>query len=552
MLNKKQITSDFALFDKVAKVQSSFTERKKNSRTIQDSILDGGVINISKVLVVEENGQKTYTFPLTRTFQSTKIENLVIKRNIDSTFSGALVQYDLTPLEKDLFSKWHSIDLKSKTKIFDIRNLVINTSARVVTTRIGCFILDYEDGTCASTDHHTNPADCQLTGSQAPQLPRILSITAIPGCGGGGGNNSGSDYDWGTSSPPIDGGFSSNGGDTNTMPFDNYDLTYYNSDDMTDPAFQFWSQVSQFMQKQPDNVKQLNSLNQYFFYFTHNYFSTYGINPNTKAIISERLQFIANWYFDYTNSNGFDTSEKLYYALQAEKYALEDNIPLNELVDILGDWSNPDIVKPTIRLKKNARINCIYNKAKTSPNFKQYLQNFDGRFSTAHLLLDLKPLQNSNANAQTSPPNGYWITITINSNNLDRPSLDIARTFMHEMIHAEMFRILLSLAPTSNGQIDVNELINMLNNQNYPGIYDYFRRFGMNNMQHEQMAAHYRGILKNFLKQIDSSITDSQAESMAWVGLQGTVAWSNLGITNQTNILNTYNNWKANASQNCP
>ncbi len=74
----------------------------------------------------------------------------------------------------------------------------------------------------------------------------------------------------------------------------------------------------------------------------------------------------------------------------------------------------------------------------------------------------------------------------------------------------------------------------------------------VNNMQHEQMAAHFRGIIKNFLKQIDGSITDIQAESMAWVGLQGTVAWNNLGPKKQNNILNTYNNWYNLATHNCP
>lgn len=229
-----------------------------------------------------------------------------------------------------------------------------------------------------------------------------------------------------------------------------------------------------------------------------------------------------------------------------------NNLTTIEMQDFLSDLNNPNIVKPTKRLKNNILLNCIYNKAKTAPNFQQYLQNFYGNFSTAHLLLDVKPLTNTTANAQTSPPTAYWITITINSNNLNRPSLDIARTFMHEMIHAEMFRILLSLAPTSNGQIDVIELTNMLNSNNYPGIYDYFRRFGLNNMQHEQMAAHYRGIIKNYLKQIDNSITDSQADAMAWVGLQGTVAWNNLGTSGQNNILSIYNSWKNNATHSCP
>lgn len=179
-----------------------------------------------------------------------------------------------------------------------------------------------------------------------------------------------------------------------------------------------------------------------------------------------------------------------------------NNTLQNELFE---DWSDPNRVKPTSRFKNHAKLNCIYNKAKTSANFNQYLKNFDGRFSTAHLLFDLKSLPSIH-NAETEPPLGYWIKININSSNLNRPTLDIARTFMHEIIHAEMFRILLSLAPTSNGEINTLTITQMLQNSDYPGLYDYFRRYGLNNMQHEQMAARYRGIIKNFLKQIDNSL----------------------------------------------
>ncbi|MET3035540.1 hypothetical protein ABXT08_05535 [Chryseobacterium sp. NRRL B-14859] len=234
----------------------------------------------------------------------------------------------------------------------------------------------------------------------------------------------------------------------------------------------------------------------------------------------------------------------------AELFSLDEISNTSLLNETIDDWKRPDRVKPTMRFKKNVLVNCVYNKAKTSVNFNQYLKNFDGRFSTAHLIFDLKPINPAN-NAETAPPLGYWITITINSNNLNRPYLDIARTFMHEIIHAEMFRILLSLAPTSNGQINTIELINMLNSHNYPGIYDYFRRFGLMNMQHEQMAAHYINIVKNFLKQIDSSLTNQQYEAIAWQGLQDTERWNQLTLTQRNEINITYSSWYNSASYNC-
>jgi len=123
---------------------------------------------------------------------------------------------------------------------------------------------------------------------------------------------------------------------------------------------------------------------------------------------------------------------------------------------------------------------------------------------------------------------------------------------MHEIIHAEMFRILLSLAPTSNGEINTLTITQMLQNSDYPGLYDYFRRYGLNYMQHEQMAAHYRGIIKNFLKQIDNSFTEAEYDALAWQGLKGTERWNQLTIAQQQSIDSTFSTWNQSASHNCP
>jgi hypothetical protein len=125
-IDRSQVTQDFFLFDKVAKIQTTLSEKKTGSayrKTAQDSLMDGGNIVIDKVLVVESSGQKTYTFPLKRNYPTSKIENLVLKKNQDSTFSGKLIQYDLTLNERELFNSWHSINLKNRVKVFNIENL---------------------------------------------------------------------------------------------------------------------------------------------------------------------------------------------------------------------------------------------------------------------------------------------------------------------------------------------------------------------------------------------------------------------------------------------
>jgi hypothetical protein len=241
-----------------------------------------------------------------------------------------------------LFNNWHSIDLKSKIKTYNIRKLAIKTNAKQVseTTNDGCITVNYDDGICtAGGGHHWGSNGCQGNPGQQPRQPHVLSIVQDPNCGdasgpnGGGpdGGSSGGGNSGGSvggnpggntggggqnpkpgSNPPQSNPDSSNGGGgIDTMPFTDADFNYYNSNDLADPAFQFYSEVSQFMLTQPQKVKDLNALNQYFFYFTYNYFTTNGINPVTKAFLSERLQLIANWYYQQNNYGQFAYGNQL-------------------------------------------------------------------------------------------------------------------------------------------------------------------------------------------------------------------------------------------------
>lgn len=53
---------------------------KKVSRQVQDSILEGAIIKTENVLLIETKNDKTYTFPITREYESSKVENLVLKK----------------------------------------------------------------------------------------------------------------------------------------------------------------------------------------------------------------------------------------------------------------------------------------------------------------------------------------------------------------------------------------------------------------------------------------------------------------------------------------
>lgn len=117
---------------------------------------------------------------------------------------------------------------------------------------------------------------------------------------------------------------------------------------------------------------------------------------------------------------------------------------------------------------------------------------------------------------------------------------------MHEMIHAEMFRKLLTLAP-NNGNFDLNLVLQYLNNSNYSGMFDYYVRFTTpgTSVDHEIMGAHYINIMVNFLKQVyGNKYTDTEYRAVAWLGggLKGTVAWNLLSTSEKTLLENTYQN----------
>ncbi|MDZ7607295.1 MAG: hypothetical protein U5K79_17320 [Cyclobacteriaceae bacterium] len=124
---------------------------------------------------------------------------------------------------------------------------------------------------------------------------------------------------------------------------------------------------------------------------------------------------------------------------------------------------------------KGSKAECVYNKIVSLKSMQSLIQRFDGTFPVAHLKFATADLANTQR-AITSPPNGYVITITLNNDNSIngfgyRPILMTTKTIIHEVIHAEMFRKLLSLA-NNNGSIDSNALQNMLANGDYPGILD--------------------------------------------------------------------------------
>lgn len=109
-------------------------------------------------------------------------------------------------------------------------------------------------------------------------------------------------------------------------------------------------------------------------------------------------------------------------------------------------YSVPSVPEPNLRVqldpsfKNNPYLMCILDKLQLS-KFINELALFDGTIGNMrNVILKVGETVDSRANAETNDKLGpYHIEITLNQNKVGRNSLEMARTILHELIHAELF-----------------------------------------------------------------------------------------------------------------
>lgn len=138
---------------------------------------------------------------------------------------------------------------------------------------------------------------------------------------------------------------------------------------------------------------------------------------------------------DFLADNECSEEAQEFGEMAAIALANEGEVDYEELIIKAEDFLN------------NLCLNGVYNDLDASNVASDFLSNFQGQTPVAHLELTVGVDPSfPDANAVTYDPENFIIEIMFNPNNLDRPRTSVARTFMHEIIHAEMFRKLLSLA----------------------------------------------------------------------------------------------------------
>ncbi|NML72142.1 hypothetical protein HHL23_20460 [Chryseobacterium sp. RP-3-3] len=563
VINDAEIKKDAQLWSKLSGIQAGLFGSDPKAKN-NDPLLDGAVIMTDYAGVVEKNGITTYTFQIKRIYPSKDTENLVVRKNADGSYSGLLIQYHLSKQEIQAFQNaGKPQDIKGKISAYTINDININSKngsgGYTYSEQIGCLVVNYEIIPCTSSDQHTNPNQCALTGVDAPQI--ILMSVDDTHC-----NPSGNPGGSGTGSGPggTQGGGSGVGSTTpteflyNTFLFTDFGDAYNicaAGDSQCEANRQLNIELQAYLLTLPPPTSMLSS-------YLHTYLTVKGyfkLNGGT-SFLTDRLSLMAGWYnnpanasIPYTERDKF-VNWGLNFLIQNpdvtwtrfENWFLEETLNNTLQNEFLEDWAEPDRVKPTTKFKNHAKLNGIYNKIKTAANFNQILKNFTPEGSVAHLMFDIGAVYKQEAQAETSEPVNYWIKITFNKNKnwADIPKIVIAQTFIHELIHAEILRQLLAVA-NSNGSIDEATLLDYAKNHKNIELFNAYVKAKTNDadFQHQFMAQKYVTTIVNFLKQVyGNQYTDVEYKTVAWMSsLKGTKAWNLLPQSEKDLYINTFN-----------
>jgi hypothetical protein len=305
VINSGEIKKDPKLWSAISGIQTNLFEADPSKKNI-DPLLNGAVIMTDYAGVMEKNGNTTYTFEIKRMTPVQDLENLVLRRNSNGSYSGILIQYHLSKEEIQAFQNaTKPEDIKNKISVYRINNININSkdSGYTYSEQIGCLVVNYEVIPCASSDQHTNPSQCSLTGASAPQII-LLSVDdthCVPS--GEGQGNPGS----GTIPGGSQGGGSGQGSNTppenlyNTFLFSNFgdDANICTAGDTEcEENRQLNLQLQAYLLTLSPKTSILSAY-LYTFLTIKGYFKINGSN----TFLTDRLNMLAGWYNNPANAN---------------------------------------------------------------------------------------------------------------------------------------------------------------------------------------------------------------------------------------------------------
>ena len=225
----------------------------------------------------------------------------------------------------------------------------------------------------------------------------------------------------------------------------------------------------------------------------------------------------------------------------------------------------------SLALAENPYIDCIYKKLSTkSSTFRYYLGRFMGENSIAHLKFKLSDNLSSTVNGRFNcKMEDYWFSIELNEVRLmNLTPLMVAKTIMHEVIHADIFAKLMSLKSSLKSNLSVDEMKELseaLNDQNFPTLNYYYEKYVFDvTAQHQYMAEYFVDVIAAVLQEIDPTVSKETRTAIAWIGLTETKtvidgkvidveteAWKALPTAEKKKLVEAYREYLETAKNEC-
>lgn len=182
------------------------------------------------------------------------------------------------------------------------------------------------------------------------------------------------------------------------------------------------------------------------------------------------------------------------------------------------------------------------------------LEQFVGETPIAHLEWDIKNFSGDATGRTYATNNNELINIDLRKDYVDNASsISLARTVLHEAIHAEMMKRMTSVGHYPIATEDLENHFPEYWNYYVVWAYSWDPNKDILRFMHAFMADKYRERIVAGLKEFDrengTSNTEFQYNALAWAGLSTTEAWKDFEHNNPSLASNYENYYKAEANK---
>ncbi|WP_452601001.1 hypothetical protein, partial [Pontimicrobium sp. MEBiC06410] len=192
-LNTKAIENDKNLMRIINKAETKRIESKAN-KTVYNAQYDFTInTNYAKV-ITNSNGLKNYTFGVYRTENNGVLENLLLQEQEDHSFKVSLVQYNITPNERNALASREIVDVEDKITYITLEDISDTIFDKVNSDAETCTVYSYEweaGNLCDSGQHdYADGAACDYWSNpnQAATSGGWVLTSNETSCGDGGGS----------------------------------------------------------------------------------------------------------------------------------------------------------------------------------------------------------------------------------------------------------------------------------------------------------------------------------------------------------------------------